>query len=316
MAKIVISEFMDTGAVGNLWTAFDVVYEPDLVDRPDDLAHAVKGADALVVRNRTQVTDALLQGAAKLKCVGRLGVGLDNIDQDACSKRGVAVFPAVGANNLSVAEYVLTTAMMLLRNAYLAKDDMLAGSWPRQQCSGGELAGSTLGLVGFGGIAQLTAEMASHLGVKTVAFDPFLPSDNPAWKNVEQCELPTLFEHSDIISLHTPLTNETHHLIDAKAFAAMKYAAVLINAARGGVVDEDALVDALRQGDIAGAALDVFEDEPLTELSAAKFKELKNIVLTPHIAGVTSQSNSRVSAMIAKKIAAHLNAASKAGRIT
>ena len=144
------------------------------------------------------------------------------------------------------------------------------------------------------------------MGVKAVAYDPFLPPDHAAWEGVDQCDLPTLYAQSDVISLHTPLTEQTRHLIDVDALKAMKDTAVLVNAARGGVVDEAALVEALSAGKIAGAALDVFEDEPLSEASAAKFKGLKNVILTPHIAGVTTQSNSRVSAMIAEKIAAHL----------
>jgi len=310
MSKIVISEFMDMSVAKSHWQGFGVVGAPALGDRPGDLVAAIGDASALVVRNRTQVTSALLDAAPNLKCIGRLGVGLDNIDQDACAAREVTVYPATGANNLSVAEYVLTSAMMLLRNAYLSNTDMLVGKWPRQQCSGGELAGSTLGLVGFGGIAQLTAKIADGLGVKIVAYDPFLPPDHAAWKGATQSDLPTLYAPSDIISLHTPLTEQTRHLIDADALKAMKETAVLINAARGGVIEEAALVDALQAGQIAGAALDVFEDEPLTAASAAKFKDLKNLILTPHIAGVTTQSNSRVSAMIAQKVAAHLTAAS------
>jgi len=307
MTKIVISEFMDIDAVGDNWNAFTVVYEPNLVDQPEELQTALKDASALVVRNRTKVTAALLDEANGLRCVGRLGVGLDNIDLTACKDRGIEVYPAVGANNLSVAEYVLTSAMMLLRSAYLAHDEMMAGAWPRQKCSGRELAGSTLGLVGFGGIAQLTAQMASSLGVHIAAYDPFLPEDHEAWSGVDRCDLSSLLGRSDIVSLHTPLTEETRHLINAQTIVGMKDGAVLINAARGGVVDEEALVGALGSGKLAGAALDVFESEPLSQEAAEKLQGLNNVILTPHIAGVTTQSNIRVSAMIGEKVAAHLN---------
>lgn len=306
MAKIVISEFMDTRAVGELWSAFKVEYEPTLVDRPDELAATISDAAALVVRNRTQVTEELLSGAPNLKCVGRLGVGLDNIDQEACARRGIEVYPAIGANNQSVAEYVITSAMVLLRNAYLSREAMFAGEWPRQQCSGRELAGSVLGLVGFGGIAQLTAKMAAGLGVTVIAFDPYLPPENEAWDDVERCNFDELLERSDAISLHTPLTEDTRHLINARALSKMKNDAVLINAARGGVVDEKALVAALRDEGIAGAALDVFENEPLNAIGARKFMGIHNLLLTPHVAGVTQQSNTRVSAVIAEKVASHL----------
>lgn len=308
MKKIVISEFMDTNVVDKLGKEFDVNYDPNFADRFDDLCKALDGADALIVRNRTQVRQELLDAAPALLCVGRLGVGLDNIDQKACASRGIEIFPAVGANNLSVAEYVITSAMILLRKAYLAEDRMISGEWPRQQCSGRELAGSTLGLVGFGGIAQLTARMASSLGVDVIAFDPFLPSNHEAWANVGRRELMDLLAEADIVSIHTPLIDETRHLISADAIASMKKDAVLINAARGGVVDESALVSALRSGHLGGTALDVFEDEPLREPDARKFRDLENVLLTPHIAGVTAQSNTRVSFMIAEKIASHLNA--------
>ncbi len=316
MVKIVISEFMDIHAVGDQWRSFEVVYEPDLVDRPDTLTAALKDASALVVRNRTQVTASLLDEAPGLTCIGRLGVGLDNINQQACAKRHIEVYPAIGANNPSVAEYVLTASMILLRTAYRSHDEMIAGAWPRQQCSGRELAGATLGLVGLGGIAQLTARLAAGLGVKPIACDPYLPPHHAAWDKVEQCDLMTLLERSDIVSLHTPLTAGTRHLIDARAIATMKDDAVLINAARGGIVDEDALILALKEGWIGGAALDVFEDEPLTEEAATRFRGLTNVLLTPHIAGVTTQSNARVSTMIAEKIATHLTAVRQIARDT
>lgn len=306
MPKIIISEFMDVQAVADLQNDFDVIYDPDLGDQPAILATHLTSAAALIVRNRTQVTYDLLSHAPHLQCVGRLGVGLDNINQEACAQKGIEIYPATGANNLSVAEYVITSTMILLRNAYLSGADMRSGTWPRQQCSGREFAGTCLGLIGYGAIAQKTAEMARALGVKTVAFDPYLPRDHAAWKNVEHCDFQELLKISDAVSLHTPLTDATRHLMDKKAFALMKKEAVLINAARGGVVDEQALVHALKTHQIAGAALDVFEAEPLSEESAKKFQGINNILLTPHIAGVTHDSNQRVSALIAQKVRQHL----------
>ena len=231
--------------------------------------------------------------------VGRLDVGLDNIDLPACRARGIEVIPATGANNLSVAEYVITNALVLLRSAYQAKHDMLSGQWPRMACAGREVAGKTLGLVGFGAIAQETARLAKGLGMAVCAADPFLSADSPAWAGVAREELSGVLAAADVVSLHVPLTDDTRHMIDASALAAMKPEAVLINAARGGVVDETALVAAMQAGSIAGAALDVFETEPLTREAAAKFKGLPNLILTPHIAGVTEESNVRVSTMIA-----------------
>lgn len=307
MPDVLITEFMDVSAVEALRSGLDVDYDKGLADDQGAIPARLAGARAIIVRNRTQVTADLLDAAPDLQCVGRLGVGLDNIDMDACKARGVTVYPAVGANTLSVSEYVLTTAAMLLRGAYRAKHAMLAGGWPRAGLGKGrELSGQTLGLVGFGEIARDTAARASALGCRVAAYDPFLPADDPAWDGAERLDLETLFEAADVISLHVPLTAGTHHLIDAKAIARMKDDAIVINAARGGVVDEAALADALSAGRLGGAALDVFEVEPLTAKAAAKFKGIDDLILTPHIAGVTEESNTRVSAMIADLVRDHL----------
>ncbi|WP_274423690.1 hydroxyacid dehydrogenase [Chelativorans sp. YIM 93263] len=306
MSDIVISEFMDEAAVENLRARFDTLYEPTLVDRPAELAQALEKARALIVRNRTQVREALLEAAPALECIGRLGVGLDNIDMDACKARGVTVYPATGANDLAVAEYVITTALVLLRGAYYASDAVAGGTWPRQALIGGEASGRTIGLVGFGSIAREVARRADALGMSVIAYDPFLPADNPAWEAARNVSLEDLLAEADAVSLHTPLTPDTRHIIDAAAFARMKKEAVLINAARGGIVDEEALCAAMREGQIAGAALDVFEEEPLSAGSGEKFRGLKNMVLTPHIAGVTHESNVRVSRKTAESVLQHL----------
>jgi (S)-sulfolactate dehydrogenase len=312
MPDIVITEFMDEAAVASLKERYDTVYDPALVDQPEKLAMMVGAARALVVRNRTQVRGTLLESARKLSCVGRLGVGLDNIDMEACKARDVAVYPATGANDLSVAEYVITTAAMLLRHAYTANEAMLAGKWPRQALAGRELAGKTLGLVGFGSIAREVAWRAQMLGMTVLAYDPYSPADDPAWRLARNVSLDGLLETADVVSLHTPLTDQTRHMIDAGALARMKADAILINAARGGIVDEAALAAALKEGRPGGAALDVFETEPLTTEAGKKFKGIANLVLTPHIAGVTEESNERVSHLIAEKVLAHLNGAANA----
>ncbi len=306
MADIVITEFMDEAAIRAHLSGFDVHYAPTLVDQPDALRAAVADARALVVRNRTQVRGALLEAAARLTVVGRLGVGLDNIDVGACEARGIAVFPATGANDLAVAEYVVTAALVLLRRAWFASDAVAAGEWPRQRLMGRELSGKQLGLVGYGAIARQTAIRARALGMSIAAHDPFLPADHPAWEGVRNLPLADLLAHSDVVSLHVPLTPATTRLVDAAALARMKPDAILINAARGGVVDEAALVDALRGGRLGGAALDVFEREPVDAAAGRLFAGVPNLLLTPHIAGVTVESNERVSAVIAQAVAARL----------
>lgn len=309
MPDIVISEFMDEAAVALLKAKYETVYDPTLVDRPDELATAVESARALIVRNRTQVRGDLLEKAAKLKCVGRLGVGLDNIDVDACKARAIAVFPATGANDLSVAEYVITAALMLLRRAWFSSAEVAAGTWPRQKLIGRELAGKTMGLVGFGAIAREVGWRSAALGMQVAAHDPYLLADDPAWQMVRNVSLDGLLELSDVVSLHVPLTASTANMIDARRLSMMKADAILINAARGGVVDEAALVAALRAGKLGGAALDVFAEEPLTAEAGAKFAGIPNLILTPHVAGVTEESNVRVSHLIAGVVKAHLEKA-------
>jgi (S)-sulfolactate dehydrogenase len=280
-----------------------VLYDPGLVDRPDELKAALAGARALIVRNRTQVTAEVLAAGAQLEAVGRLGVGLDNIDMTACEARGIPVFPATGANDQAVAEYVIAAVLILLRGAYHAKDSMLAGTWPRQQLMGREVAGKTLGLIGFGGIARQVAARARPLGLKVAAVDPFVATDDPAWSGVARHEsLESLLPAVDALSLHVPLTEGTRGLIGAAALQRMRGDAVVINTARGGVVDEAALAEAIKAGRLGGAALDVFEEEPLSAAGAARFAGLDNVILTPHIAGVTQEANVRVSALTAQQV--------------
>lgn len=302
MKKIIITEFMDQRAADSLKEGFNVVFDPTLVDRSDDLIKEIRDADAVIVRNRTQVRGALLDAAQKLKFVGRLGVGLDNIDLEACEEKGIQVFPATGANDAAVAEYVITSLLMLFRRAYQSFEDMTNGDWPRTQLMGNETGGKILGLVGFGAIARETASRAIALGMAVIAYDPFLKAEDPAWKGIKKVELEELLQTADAVSLHVPLTDKTKHLIDEQTLETMRDDALLINAARGGVVDDKALVKALKEGRLGGAALDVHEIEPMTADSGQDMKKLKNLILTPHIAGVTIESNIRVSALTAKNI--------------
>jgi (S)-sulfolactate dehydrogenase len=303
MARILITEFMDAPAVAQLQQAHEVRYDPQMVDQPEAMLHAAAGVDALIVRNRTQVRGALLQALARCKVVGRLGVGLDNIDVAACEARGMQVVPATGANALSVAEYVIGTAMLLLRGAYQSQAAMVQGQWPRNALSSGrEIHGKTLGLIGYGSIGQLTARLAQGLGMRVQAHDALMAADHPAFSStgVQAVGLDTLLASSDVISLHVPLLPSTQHLLNAARLAQVKPGAIVINSARGGVVDEAAVVAALRRGHLGGAALDVFEQEPLK--SGALFADCPNLILTPHIAGVSLESNERVSELIARKV--------------
>jgi (S)-sulfolactate dehydrogenase len=302
LADIVITEFMDESTVGVLSIDFDVVYDPGLVDRRSDLLPMLDGVRGLIVRNRTVVNDELLDAAPDLQVVGRLGVGLDNIDLDSCRARSIQVKPAVGANADAVSEYVIAAVLALVRGAFLTTDSVVAGMWPRTEMDGLEVAGRTLGLVGFGDVSRRVAAKASALGMRVVAHDPYLATDDLAWDSVESVSLSRLISQSDAVSIHVPFTSETAGLFGKEAIDSMKSSAVLVNTARGGIVDEEALVDALRQNRLRGAAIDVFDHEPVDPLYGQRFEDVPNLILTPHIAGVTEESNVRVSRMTAELV--------------
>jgi (S)-sulfolactate dehydrogenase len=303
MSSIFISEFITSQALETLRSKHDVTYAPESYKKRDELISALQHSDALIVRNLTQVNQELLNGAPKLKVVGRLGVGLENIELPACAQRNIKVIPATGANAESVAEYVIGTALALTRGFLPATVQTLGGSWPRPHFSGyHEFTGKTLGIVGFGSIGRVTAQKALAFGLKCLAYDPMLPgkSIDVDGTAVPLVTLDTLLASSDAVTLHLPLLPETRGLFSAAILDKMKQGACLINTARGGIVDEKALAERLRSGRLSGAALDVFEKEPATDLS--HFAGLSNLIATPHIAGVTSESNDRVSQMIADEV--------------
>ncbi|MEM7445145.1 MAG: hydroxyacid dehydrogenase [Pseudomonadota bacterium] len=307
MADIVISEFMDAAAVDWLSAKSETLYDPGLVDNRATLLDAIPGCRALIVRNRTQVRDGLIAALDKAIVVGRLGVGLDNIDVGACEDRGIEVIPATGANAIGVAEYVIGALLVLVRGAYGATEQVLSGDWPRTALMGGESYGKTLGLAGFGGIARLVAVRAKALGMEIVSHDPNIADGDPVWADhgVKPVSWDHLLKRSDAVSLHVPLIEATRHLFDASAFAAMKPGSIIINTARGGVIDDAALANSLKQGHLGGAALDVFEAEPVS--SDNVFVGVPNLLATPHIAGVTEESNVRVGWMIARAVADRLD---------
>lgn len=308
MPQIVVCEFMDSGAVDSLRRSYDVLFDDTLVDRPAELFAKLADCEAVIVRNRTQVNAELLSHAPKLRVVGRLGVGLDNVALDTCNARNIAVFPATGANAPTVAEYVICTVMMLLRGAYHSSADVAAGRWPRTPLSEGrEVGGKTLGIIGFGGIGRLTARLARGLGMRVVACDAAIAADASVWREtgVERREIDALLSESDAVTLHVPLTPGTRNLLDARRLAMMPREAVLVNTSRGGIIDEAALVAALREGRLGGAALDVFDQEPL--MAGSPLVDVPRLILTPHIAGLTRESSVRVSTLIADKVAAALS---------
>ena len=222
MARIVITEFMDEHAVSVLAESHDVVYDPGLHDARDRLMDEVGGAAGIIVRNRTIVDAELLDAAGQgLSVVGRLGVGLDNIHVDECKARGIAVRIAEGANGDAVAEYVIAATLMLLRGVFLSSRDVAVGAWPREQLSGLEVRGRTIGLIGFGAIAQLVASRARSLGMRVVATDPYLSADHPDWDRADNASMEVVLTEADAVSIHVPLTDDTRGLIGAAEIARM-----------------------------------------------------------------------------------------------
>lgn len=303
MAEVVITEFMDAAGVEAL-KGFDVLYDPALVDKPEELRAALADCRGLVVRNRTQVRPPLLQAAPRLEVVGRLGVGLENLDLAACAVRGIPVLPATGTNDETVAEFVMGAMLVLLRTgAFHVTAEVVAGSWPRTRVIGGRDAkGLTLGLVGFGAIARQVARRAHAFGMRVLASDPFVAAGHPAWSElgVERRELAAMLPETDVLSIHVPMTATTRGMLDARALRSLPQGACVVNTARGGVLDEAELVALLRSGRLGGAVLDVVATEPLP--AGSHFEGVPNLVLSPHVAGITRDANHRASMLTAENV--------------
>ncbi|HLF57947.1 MAG TPA: phosphoglycerate dehydrogenase [Thermoanaerobaculia bacterium] len=271
-------------------------------DRPR-LGEMVGEFDALVVRSATKVTRALLASPGRLRVIGRAGVGVDNVDVDAATERGILVVNAPTANLTSATEHTLALMLALARRLPAADASMKRGEWDRKSFVGIELQGKTLGVVGFGRIGQRVAARARGLEMTVVAFDPFLDPALASRLGVEMLPLDALLAAADVVTLHTPLTRETHHLVDAARLARMKPGALLVNCGRGGVVDETALLAALESGRLGGAALDVFEAEPPASLDLVRHPR---VVATPHIGAQTGEAQERIAIETAHTVLAAL----------
>ena len=272
---------------------------------PDELKAIIGDYDGLVIRSATKVTAELLEAADKLKVVGRAGIGLDNVDIPAASQKGIVVMNAPDGNATTAAEHAISMMMSLARNIPQATASMKAGKWEKKLFMGREVTGKTLGIVGIGRIGSIAASRAQGLKMKVIAYDPHMPRELVEKMGIELVELEELARRSDFISVHVPLTKETHHLLDVDFFGHMKSDAMFIDCARGGVVDEDALYSALKEGQIAGAALDVFEKEP-TSLETTPLLGLKNFICTPHLGASTSEAQDNVASVIAEQMADYL----------
>jgi len=277
-------------------------YEVD-VDGEADLAATIGEYDAIVIRSATKLTADLIQRAERLKVIGRAGVGVDNVDVEAATRRGIVVANAPESTVVSAAEHTVGLLLALSRNIPQAYAALKEGRWERSRYGGLELADKTLGVLGFGRIGQQVARRAAGLQMRVVAYDPFVSKDRFRELGVERVDSPEeLYAAADFVTLHLPLTDETRGSVNAKAFAAMKPGARLVNAARGELVDEEALLEALRSGRLAGAALDVFSAEPYS----GPLLELDSVVVTPHLAASTEEAQDRAGVIVAEQVAAAL----------
>jgi D-3-phosphoglycerate dehydrogenase / 2-oxoglutarate reductase len=270
-----------------------------------DLAAALAEAEALVVRSATPVDAALIASAPRLRVIGRAGVGVDNVDVDAATAAGIVVCNAPEANVVSAAEHALALLLALARNVSVAERSLRDGEWERERFAGIELADKTLSLLGYGRIGRLVASRARALGMRTVAYDPFVTAERMAELGADHAEsIEAALEVADVVSLHLPVTDATRGLIDGPHLALLRPGALLVNAARGALVDEAALVEALRSGRLAGAALDVFSKEPLP--ADSPLRDAPNLLLTPHLAGSTREAQDRAGVVVAEQVVAAL----------
>ncbi|HSI97246.1 MAG TPA: phosphoglycerate dehydrogenase, partial [Gaiellaceae bacterium] len=277
---------------------FDVVE-----DGTSGLASIIGGFDAIVVRSGTMLDATLIDRADRLRVIGRAGVGVDNVDVDAATRRGIVVANAPESTVVSAAEHTIALILALARNVPQAHGALKAGRWERERFAGVELAGKTLGVVGFGRIGRQVARRAQGLGMRVVACDPYVSPEIFRELGVERlASIEALYGEADVITLHLPLSEDTSALVGADALARMRDGVRIVNTARGGLVDEQALTDAIRSGRVAGAALDVFSSEPYS----GPLLELDEVVVTPHLAASTTEAQDRAGLVVAEQVAAAL----------
>lgn len=298
--KVLISDNLhqDGVAVLEAQPNIEVVNKPGM--KPEELKEAIKDADALVIRSATKVTPELMAHAPRLKVVGRAGTGLDNVDIPEASKRGIVVMNTPGGNTITTGEHALSLMMALARNIPQAAQSMREGKWEKKKFQGTELYNKTLGIIGMGRIGTVVAERAVGMGMRVLGYDPFINKEVAANMGVELASLDDLFARADFITLHTPKTKETAKIINKAAFKKMKPGVRIINCARGGLVDEKDLLEALKEGKVAGAALDVYETEP----PGADFplRELPNVICTPHLGASTEEAQANVAVAVCEQI--------------
>ncbi len=302
--KVLISDNLHPAGVALLeqHPNIEVVAPPALT--PEELKQAIKDADALIIRSATKVSAQLMEAAPRLKVVGRAGTGLDNVDIAAASKRGIVVMNTPGGNTITTAEHAISLLLALARNIPQAAQSLREGHWEKMKFQGTEIFNKSLGIIGLGRIGSTVAERALGLRMRVLAYDPFITREVAQGMGVELVSLDELLARSDFITLHIPKTKDTAKLLGKKAFRKMKPGVRLINCARGGLIDEEALLEALKAGKVAGAALDVFESEPPSP--DWPLRQWPNLICTPHLGASTEEAQANVAVAIAEQVLEYL----------
>ena len=304
MPKVLISDALSPAAIQIFKDrGIEVDFQPALGKDKEKLASAVGNYDGLAIRSATKVTAKIVEQAKNLKVIGRAGIGVDNVDIPAATARGIIVMNTPFGNSITTAEHAISLMLALARQIPEADASTRAGKWEKNKFMGVEIFGKTLGVIGCGNIGSIVADRALGLKMKVIAYDPFLSADRANDLGVEKVELDDLFKRADFITLHAPLTDKTRNVVNADAIKAMKKGVRIINCARGGLVDEAALYEALKNGHVAGAAFDVFVTEPATE---NPLFGLPNVVCTPHLGASTSEAQENVALQIAEQMSDYL----------
>ncbi len=294
--KILVCDGMDSSIFSKLLNNQEFSVYPEAKNPQEIVRKEARDADALVIRSSTKVTKDFIDSCSNLKLVIRAGEGTDNIDKAYCKEKGIKVANTPGANNNSAAEHAIALMFTLLRKTAWANSSMQTGKWDKARFTGNEMTNKTIGVIGFGRIGQLVAKRLIGFDPEILFYDPFISSHSIGYDNIKKVDdLETIFKKSDIITVHVPLVNQTKNLIDKKHFSLMKNNAIFVNAARGGIVHEGDLLDALKNKSIRAAALDVFLNEPLKEKT--DLHEIENLILTPHLGGSTQEAQYRVGEM-------------------
>ena len=278
-----------------------------MFESEEKIKKEISNCEAIIVRNKTQLQKSILDNALNLKFVGRLGVGLDNIDKEYCEKKNIHVQTATGMNADSVAEYVIGSSLYLIKNIILFDNNTKKGLWPRSSFTSNELKDKIFGLIGFGAIGKKVCKLAKNFGAKVISYDPYTNSNLENEFNLKFTTFDEVIKTSNIISIHVPLNEETKNLINSNVFNKMSKKPILINTSRGSIVNEKDLIDAYKNKNISGFALDVFGKEPVEDNFYKQIDDTFNCILTPHISGVTQESNKKISEFITNKLITFFN---------